>query len=99
LIVFQIWENLWRKSRSYIAVIAGFFPDKCIMTRRWREKMNRYFWLLDHPAALWALVAGTILAFAWPLQDVPACVVAALMMVVAAGITIRAHFHSARYGQ
>ena len=53
-------------------------------------KMNRYFWLLDHPAVLLALVAGTILAFAGPLRDVPACVVAALMLVVAAGITIRA---------
>jgi hypothetical protein len=52
-------------------------------------KMNRYFWLLDHPAVLLALVAGAILAFAWPMRDVPACVVAALMMVVAAGITIR----------
>jgi hypothetical protein len=61
-------------------------------------KMHRYFWLLDHPAALLALVAGMILAFAWPLQDVPACVLAALMIVVAAGITIRAHFHSARTG-
>ena len=53
-------------------------------------KMNRYFWLLEHPAVLLALVAGTILAFAWPLQDVPGGVVAALMLVVAAGITIRA---------
>jgi hypothetical protein len=60
--------------------------------------MHRYFWLLDHPAALLALVAGMILAFAWPLGDVPACVLAALMMVVAAGVTIRAHFHSARTG-
>jgi hypothetical protein len=53
-------------------------------------KMNRYFWLLEHPAVLLALVAGTILAFAGPLRDVPGCVVAALMLVVAAGITIRA---------
>ena len=52
--------------------------------------MNRYFWLLEHPAVLLALVAGAILAFAWPLRDVPGCVMAALMMVVAAGITIRA---------
>ena len=52
--------------------------------------MNRYVWLLDHPAVLLALVAGAILAFAWPLRDVPGCVMAALMMVVAAGITIRA---------
>ncbi len=52
--------------------------------------MNRYFWLLDHPAVLLALVAGAILALAWTLRDVPGGVVAALMMVVAAGITIRA---------
>jgi predicted membrane channel-forming protein YqfA (hemolysin III family) len=56
-------------------------------------EMNYYFWLLDHPAGLLALIAGTILAFALPLQDVSACVVAALMMAVAAGIAIRAHFH------
>jgi len=61
--------------------------------------MHRYFWLLDHPAAPLALVAGAILAVAGPLRDVPGCVVGALMMVVAAGITIRAHFHSAGYGQ
>jgi hypothetical protein len=60
--------------------------------------MNRYFWLLEHPAVLLALVAGTILAFAWPLQDVAGSVAAAVMMVVAAGIAIRAHFHSAGYG-
>ena len=59
------------------------------------SKMYRYFWPADHPAATLALVATAILVFAWPLQNVPACVVAAVMMVVAAGITIRAHFHSA----
>jgi hypothetical protein len=52
----------------------------------------------DHPAALLALVAFAILAFAWPLENVPACVLAAVMVVVAAGITIRAHFHSASLG-
>lgn len=58
--------------------------------------MHRYFWLLDHPAALLALVAVMILAFAWPLRDVPGCVLAALMMVVATGIAIRVHFHASR---
>lgn len=58
--------------------------------------MHQYFWLLDHPAVLLALVAGMILAIAWPLQDVPGCVLAAVMMAVAAGVAIRAHFHSAR---
>ena len=61
--------------------------------------MHRFFWPADHPAALLALVAIVILAFAWPLENVPACVLAAVMMVVAAGIPIRAHFHSARMGQ
>jgi MFS superfamily sulfate permease-like transporter len=56
------------------------------------SKMHRYFWVADHPAATLALVAMAILAFAWPLENVPACVLAAVMMVVAAGITIRAHF-------
>ena len=57
--------------------------------------MYRYFWPAEYPAAMLALVATAILVFAWPLQNVPACVVAAVMIVVAAGITIRAHFHSA----
>ena len=58
-------------------------------------KMNRYFWPVDHPAAVLALVATVILVFAWPLENVPACVLAAVMMVVAAGITMRVHFQSA----
>jgi hypothetical protein len=57
-------------------------------------KMQRYYWLAVHPAAPLALVAGTILVVAWPMENVPALVVAAVMIVVAAGITIRAHFHS-----
>jgi hypothetical protein len=61
-------------------------------------KMNRYFWPADHPATFLALVATAILVFAWPLENVPACVLAAAMMVVAAGITIRAHFQSAGMG-
>jgi MFS superfamily sulfate permease-like transporter len=62
------------------------------------SKMQRYFWPADHPVALLALVATAILAFAWPLENVPACVLAAVMMVVAVGIAIRAHFHSATMG-
>jgi len=58
--------------------------------------MHRYFWLAEHPAATLALVATVILAFAWPLQNVPACVSAAVMMALAAGITIRAHFLARR---
>jgi hypothetical protein len=58
--------------------------------------MHRYFWMAEHPAAPLALVAGTILVVAWPSENVPALVVAAVMIVVAAGITIRAHFQSAR---
>lgn len=61
--------------------------------------MDHYFWPADHPAALLALVAIAILAYAWPSENVPACVLAAVMVVVAAGITLRAHFHSARMGQ
>jgi MFS superfamily sulfate permease-like transporter len=60
--------------------------------------MRRYFWPTDHPAALLTLVALAILAFAWPLQNVPACVLAAVMIVVATGIIIRARFHSAGLG-
>jgi hypothetical protein len=60
--------------------------------------MHRYFWPAEHPAALLALVAMTILAVAWPLENVSACVLAAVMIVGAAGITIRAHFRSAQTG-
>jgi hypothetical protein len=35
-------------------------------------------------------------SFAWPLENVPACVLAAVMIVVAGSITVRAHFRSAR---
>jgi hypothetical protein len=62
------------------------------------SKMNRYFWPAAHPAALLTLVAIAILAFAWPSENVPACVLAAVMIVVATGITIRAHFRSASMG-
>jgi hypothetical protein len=59
------------------------------------RKMHHYFWPADHPAAVLALVATAILVFAWPLENVAACVLAVVMMVVAAGITVRAHFRSA----
>jgi uncharacterized membrane protein YhhN len=59
-------------------------------------KMHHHFWPADHPAALLVLVAVMILGFAWPLQNVIACVVAAVMMVVAAGIIARTHFHASR---
>jgi MFS superfamily sulfate permease-like transporter len=62
------------------------------------SKMHRYFWPADHPAALLALVGTAILFFAWPSENVPASVLAAVMMVVAAGIAIRAHFRSASMG-
>jgi MFS superfamily sulfate permease-like transporter len=63
------------------------------------SKMRRYFWPVDHAAPLLALVATAILAFAWPLENVPACVLAGVMIVVAAGITLRARFHPAGVGQ
>jgi uncharacterized membrane protein len=62
-------------------------------------KMNRYFWLLDHPAGLLALVAAVVFAFALPLQDVYASAAAAVMMAVAAGMAIWTHFRSAGYGR
>ena len=62
------------------------------------SKMDHYFWPARHPAALLALVATAILVFAWPLQNLPACVLAAVMIAVAGGIAIRAHFRSARMG-
>jgi hypothetical protein len=74
---------------------AFFYPG---MYRDVEGKMNRYFWPADHPAVFLALVATAILVFAWPLENVPACVLAAVMMVGAAGIAIRAHFQSAGMG-
>jgi MFS superfamily sulfate permease-like transporter len=62
------------------------------------SKMHPYFWPADHPAVLLALGAMAILAFAWPLENVPACVLAAVMIVVAAGITMQARFRSAGMG-
>jgi hypothetical protein len=55
------------------------------------SEMHRYFWLVDHPIAL-AVVAGAILVVAWPMENVPAIGVAAVMLVAAAGITIRARY-------
>jgi MFS superfamily sulfate permease-like transporter len=62
------------------------------------DKMKHHFWPANHPAVLLALVTTAILVFAWPLENVPACVLAAVMMVVAAGIATRAHFHSVGIG-
>ena len=94
--VVQNRKKYARENREVILrFISVFFSAEMYHDEVMERKMNRYFWLLEHPAALLALVATAILAFAWPLEDVPSLVVAAVMMVVAAGITIRAHFHSA----
>jgi len=94
--VVQNRKRYARENREVILrFISVFFSAEMYHDEVMERKMNRYFWLLEHPAALLALVATAILAFAWPLEDVPSLVVAAVMMVVAAGITIRAHFHSA----
>ena len=53
--------------------------------------MYRNFWITNHPGAL-ALAGIAIYVVAWPMESVPALVVAGLMMVVAAGIVIQAHF-------
>jgi hypothetical protein len=62
------------------------------------SKMHYDFWPADHPAALLALVATAILLVAWPMENVPACVLAAVMIAVAGTMAIRAHFRSARMG-
>lgn len=56
--------------------------------------MNPRFWPANHSAAWLATIAAAILVYAWPAENVPACVAAAVMLVVAAGIITRAHFHS-----
>ena len=55
--------------------------------------MHHYFSLVYHPAVL-ALAAAAILLVAWPLENAPALVVAVVMMISAAGITMRAHFRT-----
>jgi MFS superfamily sulfate permease-like transporter len=62
------------------------------------SELDHYFWPARHPAALLALVATAILLVAWPLENAPACVLAAVMIVVAGSISVRAHFRSARMG-
>jgi hypothetical protein len=79
-------------------MISAFFYTEMYHDEATESEMYYDFWPARHPAALLALVATVILLFAWPLENAPACVLAAVMIVVAAGITIRAHFHSARMG-
>jgi hypothetical protein len=62
------------------------------------SEMDQYFWPARHPAALLALGATAILLVAWPLENVPACVLAAVMIAVAGSMTVWAHFRSARMG-
>jgi hypothetical protein len=67
------------------------------MYRYWDGRnMNHHFWPTGHPAAFLLLVAAAILVFAWPAENVFACVTAALMMVVAAGIITQRHLRLAR---
>jgi hypothetical protein len=74
------------------------FPLEMYHNEAMESKMRHYFWPADHPAAMLAVVATAILVFAWPMENVPACVVAALMIVAAGGIATGAHFRSARMG-
>jgi hypothetical protein len=78
--------------------LSQMFPVEMYHDDAMESKMRHYFWPADHPAATLAVVATAILVFAWPMENVPACVVATVMIVVAAGMAIRAHFHSARMG-
>ena len=77
----------------------SFFSVEMYHDEAMESKMDHYFWPTRHTAALLSLVAAAILVFAWPMENVPACVLAAVMIAVAGGITIRAHFHSARMGR
>ena len=81
-----------------LTIISAFFSVEMYHNDAMESKMDHYFWPARHPAALLALVATAILVFAWPLQNLPACVLAVVMIVVATGITIWAHFRSARMG-
>jgi MFS superfamily sulfate permease-like transporter len=79
-------------------MISAFFYAEMHRNEATESEMYYDFWPARHPAALLTLVATAILLFAWPLENVPGCVLAAVMIVVAASITIRAHFRSARMG-
>jgi asparagine N-glycosylation enzyme membrane subunit Stt3 len=84
-----------RENREVILRLSQMFSVEMYHDEAMESKMRHDFWPADHPAALLALVATAILAFAWPSENVPACVLAAVMIVVATGIAIRAHFRSA----
>jgi hypothetical protein len=90
-------SKLEKNRKSTLRLSQSFFAQ-LYHDETMEGKMNRYFWPADHPAVLLALVATATLVFAWPLENVPACVLAAVMMVAAAGIAIRAHFHSVGMG-
>jgi len=60
--------------------------------------MYRNSWLMNRSSAPLALVAFAILLFAWPMENIPACVVAAVMLAVAAAVKLRTYFYSAGYG-
>jgi hypothetical protein len=76
----------------------SFFFAEMYHDEAMESEMDHYFWPARHPAALLALGATAILLVAWPMENVPACVLAAVMIAVAGSIAIRAHFHSARMG-
>jgi hypothetical protein len=87
-----------RENRKEFHDYLSFFSVEMYHDEAMESKMEHYIWPARHPAALLALVATAILLFAWPMENVPACMLAAVMIAVAGGIAIRAHFHSARMG-
>jgi hypothetical protein len=96
--IVQNRKSTLEKNRESTLRLSQRFLRRTISRQDNGGQMNRYFWPADHPAVLLALVATATLVFAWPLENVPACVLAAVMMVAAAGIAIRAHFHSVGMG-
>jgi hypothetical protein len=87
-----------RESREKYHDYFNFFLRKNVSRLGDGGEMDHYFWPARHPAALLALVATAILLVAWPMENVPACVLAAVMIAVAGSIAIRTHFRSARMG-
>jgi len=98
MVVQNCKSTLEKNRESILLIISVFSFAEMYHDETIEDKMKHHFWPGDHPAVLLALVATTILVFAWPLENVPACVLAAVMMVAAAGIAIRAHFHSVGMG-
>jgi hypothetical protein len=80
-----------KNEKWVMKIFSVIYPFSEIHHEAMENKMHHHFWLIAHPGPL-ALAGMALLLVAWPMENVPALVVAGSMMVVAAGIAMRAHF-------